>query len=150
MKIEWTKDLHIGIDEIDAQHKKLVDYINELDSVDEHNNAAVSHVLDEVIEYTVSHFTFEESLQSEAGYIFAVPHKQVHDKFIKHIKEYQKRHNAGEVVAKELHKMLCTWLVRHIQRDDRDYVSEVKENMQKILKDKNEEGWFSRALRKFF
>jgi len=31
MAIEWTNDLNTGIDVIDSQHKRIVDYINELE-----------------------------------------------------------------------------------------------------------------------
>lgn len=150
MAIKWTKDMKIGLDVIDNQHRQLVDYINELEEVDEHNSTAVSKVLNDVIDYTISHFSFEERLQNEAGYMFAAPHKQGHDEFVKRVIQYKERHDSGEIIASELYNMLCIWLVRHIQRDDRDYVANVKENMQKILNNKNEGSWFSRTLSVFF
>ena len=151
MAIAWTSDLNTGIDVIDEQHKSIVDYINELERATQlRDRAAIGHVLDELVDYTLSHFAFEESLQEEAGYKFSKPHKAVHDVLAKRVAAYQARHNAGEDIADQLHVMLCTWLVHHIKRDDMAYVSEVRANMINIVKDKNEGGWISRSLRRFF
>jgi len=151
MAIVWTNDLYTGIDVIDNQHKRIVDYINQLeDAIAQANHVSVGEVLDELVDYTLSHFAFEESLQNEAGYKMAKPHKAIHDMFTRRVGDFQIRHRAGENVAKELLTMLGTWLVHHIKRDDMAYVTEVKENMH--LQDKKEGGggWINRSLSKFF
>lgn len=151
MAIVWTSDLNTGIDVIDQQHRSIAEYINQLErAIKQHDRATVGHVLDELVDYTLSHFAFEESLQAEAGYKFAKPHKAVHDVLAKRVATYQQRHNAGEDIAEQLHVMLCTWLVHHIKRDDMAYVAEVKANMLNIVKDKKEGGWISRSLQLFF
>lgn len=151
MTILWTTDLSTGIDVIDNQHKRIVDYINQLgDAIKQRNRISVGSVLDELVDYTVSHFAFEESLQEEAGYLYAKPHKAVHEMFIKRVAKYQEKHNAGEDVAPQLHGMLSTWLIHHIKRDDMAYVSEVKASITSIVQDKKEGNWLSRSLGKFF
>jgi hemerythrin len=151
MAIEWTNDLDTGIDVIDTQHKRIVDYINELErAIKQHNRISVGKVLDELVDYTMSHFAFEENLQEEAGYQLAKPHKAVHDLFAKRIATYRQRHNAGEEVAEQLLGMLGTWLVHHIKRDDMAYVSVLKANIIKIVQDKKEGSWLNRSLGRFF
>ena len=72
-------EYNTGIDVIDDQHKRILDYINQIDqNTDRHHT---KQILDDIIDYTQSHFTFEESLQEEAGYKYRVPHKRVHDLF---------------------------------------------------------------------
>ncbi len=150
MTIQWTNDLSTGIDVIDNQHKRIVDYINQLgDSIRHRNRNSVGSVLDELVDYTLSHFTFEESLQEEAGYKFAKPHKAVHEVFVKRVVKYQERHTAGEDVALQLHAMLSTWLIHHIKRDDMAYVAEVKSSITLIVQDKKEGNWLSRSLGRF-
>lgn len=84
MKIVWTNDLSTGIDVIDNQHMRIVDYINQLkDAIQQQNRLIIGRVLDELVDYTMSHFAFEESLQEAAGYLYAKPHKGVHGMFIK-------------------------------------------------------------------
>ncbi len=151
MAINWTSDLNTGIEIIDQQHKSIVDYINQLeDAMRSNDRAFVGKVLDDLIDYTLSHFAFEESLQEEVGYKFAKPHKAVHDVFAKRVAAYQHRHNAGEDVAGQIHGMLCTWLVHHIKRDDMAYAAEVRASMKSVVEDKKSGGWLSGALGKFF
>jgi len=130
-KFIWTEQLSIGIDVIDQQHRRIVEYINQLDDARSSGQKAdVSKVIDELVDYTLSHFAFEESMQEEAKYPFFASHKKVHDLFAKRVSEYQQRFNDGEDVSKALNSLLVTWLFNHIKRDDADYVESVKVNMK--------------------
>lgn len=151
MTISWTNDLSTGIEAIDNQHRRIVDYINELEkAIALQSQTSVGTVLNELVDYTLSHFAFEESLQEQAGYKLAKPHKDVHDVFAKRVATFQDRHRAGEDIAEQLHCMLGTWLVHHIKRDDMAYMSEVKANISDIVQDEKEGGWLSNSLRRFF
>ncbi|MFC3608246.1 bacteriohemerythrin [Stutzerimonas tarimensis] len=150
MALVWTAELDTGIELIDQQHRKIVDYINQLEEVDRSGDrAGVGKVLHELLDYTISHFAFEENLQEEAGYRFAKPHRKVHELFTRRAKEYVANFEAGQDVTEEVHGMLSAWLVNHIKRDDADYVGAVKENMQHIIKEKERKGrgWLSRFFR---
>ena len=133
---------------IDDQHKRILDYINEIDDVSvKTDRARIRQILDNIIDYTQSHFTFEESLQEEAGYKYRVPHKRVHDLFIKKIENYRDRFEEGHSIESELNDVLVKWLINHIQHDDADYVGAVKENMMGIIKEKEKKkgkNWFAR------
>ena len=86
MIMKWVPEYNTGIDVIDDQHRRILDYINEIDAIDVNTGRErVKQILENIIDYTQSHFTFEESLQEEAGYKYRVPHKRVHDLFIKKI-----------------------------------------------------------------
>lgn len=151
MTIEWASELNTGIDVIDSQHKRILDYINLLKhAIELRDHLEVGKVLDELVDYTMSHFAFEESLQLEAGYKLAKPHKAIHDVFTQRVATYQQRHNAGEDVSEQLYSMLATWLLHHIKREDMAYVSSVSANITKITQDKKEGSWISRSLGKFF
>ncbi|ENV43916.1 MULTISPECIES: bacteriohemerythrin [Acinetobacter] len=148
MKMKWVPEYNTGIDVIDDQHKRILDYINEIDEIDVNTNRArVKQILENIIDYTQSHFTFEESLQEEAGYKYRVPHKRVHDLFIKKIESYRDRFEMGHSIEAELHEVLSKWLINHIQHDDADYVGAVKENMIGLIKEKEKKkgkNWFAR------
>lgn len=150
MAISWTNDLNTGINVIDKQHMRIVDYINQLEIAKiNQNKQLLKQVVNECVDYTLSHFAFEESLQEEAGYAFCKPHKKVHELFARKVGEYQQRLDLGDDVADELQETLERWLVNHIKRDDADYVRAVKANMTAIIKDQEQDkgaGWF----RKFF
>ena len=115
MKMKWIPEYNTGIDVIDDQHKRILDYINEIVEInDGTDRARVKQILDNIIDYTQSHFTFEESLQEEAGYQYRVPHKRVHDLFIKKIETYRDRFEMGQSIEGELHEVLSQWLINHI------------------------------------
>jgi hemerythrin len=131
--LNWTPDLETGIREIDGQHKRIVDYINQLyDARDHHDREAVGAVIDEMVDYTLSHFAFEESLMTDAGYMFAGPHKKIHELFTRKVGEYRMRFEAGEDVAADLHAMLSRWLFNHIRNDDRSYTDSVKVYLKNV------------------
>lgn len=149
--ILWTRDLSTGIAVLDNQHRRIVEYINQLGAaIKQRDRAVVGVVLNELVDYTISHFAFEESLQEEAGYLYAKPHKAVHEVFIKRVAKLQEKHDAGEDVAVQLHSMLSTWLIHHIKRDDMAYVTEVKASIHRIVENKKEGNWLSRSLGRFF
>lgn len=80
--MKWVPEYNTGIDVIDDQHRRILDYINEIDAIDVNaDRERVKQILENIIDYTQSHFTFEESLQEEASYKYRVPHKRVHDLF---------------------------------------------------------------------
>ena len=65
--MKWVPEYNTGIDVIDDQHRRILDYINEIDAIDVNTDRErVKQILENIIDYTQSHFTFEESLQEEA------------------------------------------------------------------------------------
>ena len=151
MTIKWTDDLNTGIEVIDKQHMRIVDYINDLENAHQkQDKEAVRQVLDDLVDYTLSHFAFAESLQEEAGYKYCKPHKKVHELFVRRVNEYMERFKLGDDVSAEIHKLLSSWLINHIKRDDADYVAAVKANMIGIISEKEkkkDDGWFKRFFK---
>lgn len=150
-KLEWSPALDTSIDIIDKQHRRIVEMINQMDdALTTKDRKAVGEVIENLVDYTLSHFAFEESLMEDAGYEYVRAHKRVHELFVKRVSEYRMRFDGGEDVAEELNGMLCRWLFNHIKNDDAAYVGAVKGNMQVIVQDKAEGGWLSRSLKRFF
>ncbi len=146
--VSWSAELDTGIDIIDSQHKRIVDYINSLhDAQQADDRAKVGDVIDELVDYTVSHFAFEESLMENAEYPFVGPHQRVHGLFVKKVSTFVDRFKAGEDVTDELLTMLQKWLINHIKNEDGDYKEVVLESMSKMKKKK---GWLARKLESFF
>lgn len=149
--LHWSSDLNTGIDVIDKQHQRIVDYLNELSEANDHGDVkATNHVIFELVDYTLTHFAFEEELQERANYPFLKAHKRVHEIFTKRVAEFQKRAEAGENVAPELLSMLKIWLVNHIKGDDADYAESVKAMLGVEGQEKVAGGWVGMALKKFF
>ncbi len=151
MGIAWTPDLDTGIDIIDFQHRQIVDYLNHLEvALTSGDRKGVGRVLDDLADYTESHFAFEESLQEEAGYKLAGPHKTTHEMFIKRLARYRERHDAGDNIGENLYDMLMTWLLHHIKRDDAAYVPDVRHKLVGQIEDRSPDGWLARQMARFF
>jgi hemerythrin len=156
--LTWTPDLSVGIDIIDNQHKRIVEYINQLHEARiRQDKEAISQVIEELVDYTLSHFSFEESMMEEAHYRFLAPHKRVHELFVRRVAEYQQRFKLGEnveVVAGDMQNTLITWLMNHIKREDMDYGPVVRASMGddklKEAESESHSGWLGNALRRFF
>lgn len=145
--IMWSDDLNTGIPVIDKQHRRIVEYINDLDDVVKtHDRTQLGIVLQELVDYTLSHFAFEESLMEDASYAFINGHKRVHELFAKRVSSYQQRFNMGDDVSAELLSVLKLWLINHIKSDDNDYAPAVK----KHININNNDGLIGRSLKKLF
>lgn len=147
--LQWSRDLEIGISVIDSQHRRIVDYINELnDAIRTGNVGETKLTLEGLLDYTITHFEFEEELQEKSGYPFLKAHQKVHQMFMKRIATFRGRANNGEDIALELLGMLKVWLVSHIKGDDRDYVDSVKQ----FVDGRNSEHghWLNATLKRFF
>lgn len=147
----WHDDLDTGIKVIDNQHKRIVEMINHLhDAMDHGDRKQLSDILDELVDYTLSHFTFEESLMEDAHYEFTRAHKRVHEVFVKRVSDYRLRFRAGEDIGAELLHTLSHWLFNHIRNDDKAIVDSVRRHMHEMGSGEHEGGWLSRSLKRFF
>jgi hemerythrin len=147
--LQWSSSLDTGIDVIDEQHKRIVQYINELyDAQVTLDKKAIGNVIEELVDYTISHFAFEESLMEQSGYPFVDPHKKVHELFIRKVTKFVERFQAGEEVSEELINMLQRWLINHIKNEDGDYADIVRASVNKMHREQG--GWLSRSIGRFF
>lgn len=121
----WTPALSVEIQEIDEQHKILVDMINELyDSMIEGRSIkANGEILERLIEYTKTHFVVEESVMRILGYADYDEHKKKHDAFVAKLIELQGMYDGGDHhIALELLDFMKDWLSEHILKTDKQYV----------------------------
>jgi len=134
LAICWTADYETGIDIIDAQHKRIFEYLKEIDqAISRKSIAQIEYVIKSLIDYAISHNTFEESLMEKAGYPMLEAHHQVHERFKERAHSYLFRFANGEDpirLAREIRGDMGLWLTNHIKRDDKHYVNYVKKNIE--------------------
>ncbi len=123
--IQWSDDLSTGIPAIDDQHRRIIGYISDLRTA--RCQQGVAETLGELLDYTLSHFEFEEALMAAAGYEGLEEHKHTHDAFRARIEAFAARHARGEDISEELLALLTRWLYEHIAEDDASYAPEVRE-----------------------
>ena len=146
--MEWNETYNIGIDVIDNQHRQILDYINALEQVKNTGQRdKIKEVLEDLIDYTQSHFSFEENLLEQVSYQYLPSHRGIHDLFVKRLNDYRLKFEKGEAIENDLYRLLSKWLINHIQHDDQDYVDAVRDNMLSYLRkqeQKKGKGWFAR------
>lgn len=151
MTIHWSAQYETGIDVIDNQHKRIVEYINTVHELQKRseNREQLNEVLLLLIDYTVNHFAFEEALMEEAGYDDIVSHTITHQSFIKQIESLHQQYQSGADVVHILADVLITWLIQHISHDDQSYVPIVRD---KFLRHKQPyiDRWISDKTQKLF
>lgn len=139
----WEPSLSIGIDVIDGQHRRIVDYLNELDVAHlENDREKVSQVLAGLVDYTITHFAFEENLMKQAGYPISDSHIEVHKSFVTRINRYVAKHESGKDITRKLMSDLQIWLMHHIRNDDKDFAPYVMKYIKR--------GWVKRIISRFF
>lgn len=145
--MEWDSGLETGVNVIDSQHQQIVEYINRLyAAINLRDRDGILVVLEEVVNYTSSHFSFEEEMMKVAGYPYYAAHCQVHRSFEQRVQGYRERVERGEDIAKQLLSDLRIWLTNHIKNDDRDYTDTVLLHFH----GRNDTGWLSKTIGRLF
>ena len=122
--VEWKDEYSVGLESIDNQHKKLLNLINQLQTAVDFSTGEEfeREALDALVDYTKTHFSYEESLMKDNGYPDYEPHKAQHEKMIKHVEdvltEYEKDQDTAMSNATAF---LKDWLITHINGTDKQY-----------------------------
>ena len=129
--ITWTNKYSIGLNIIDQQHKKWIDFINMLyrSYKAKAKKKDISEHISKLLDYTDYHFGFEEKYLEDFNCGNLEAHKSGHGEFVTNIKKFQKKHNDGDQEA--VYKLIIylnNWILNHIQNDDKRYVECFKLN----------------------
>ena len=127
--VQWTSNMDLGINDIDSQHRLLVDYINDLYSaMTNHRNAQeMLNILHKLRDYTSTHFRDEEKHFVHTDYPATKEHLQIHREFEAKVNEVEQGIKRGTItLSMDLLSFLKDWLVQHIMGMDAQYVPYVK------------------------
>ena len=122
--LDWKEEYSVGIASIDQQHRKLVNLINQLQTAVDYSTGEEfeREALDELVDYTKTHFSYEEGLMKDNDYPDYEPHKAVHEKMISQVDavlaEYEQDRDAA---MKDAVVFLKDWLINHINGTDKEY-----------------------------
>lgn len=122
----WNDSFATHVGEVDSHHNKLIDLINEIyrGIMLEKDKVVVDSSLDELVDFTVMHFGYEESLFDKYGYEDAVSHKQKHKELLGQVGGFVTRYKEGDTeISHELLSFLKNWLTKHILGVDQKYAA---------------------------
>lgn len=119
----WNKNLELGIDIIDKQHKKLVELLNQLalHLSSGTNQLELELLIKDLTAYANYHFKTEEAIWEKyfKDDILVNDHHKEHSKFIDKILEIYNSKKSYENIIESILKYLITWLALHILDSDR-------------------------------
>lgn len=124
--ISWNENYSVKIKDIDDQHKKLVDLINELHEAMKSGRGkeVIGKTLSELVKYTSHHFSFEEKLFTQHNYPEARTHTKTHQDLIDQLNEFISKYESGQsTLSIELMNFLRDWLTNHIMGTDKKYTA---------------------------
>lgn len=123
--IEWSNELSVGIEEIDEQHKVLVELLNNISEATQQRRGQekAEEILNKLIEYAKIHFAVEESLMRIMGYPGYEDHKLRHQELMYSVLDLMTKVNHRKLtIGFELQFFLKNWLTKHILETDKQYV----------------------------
>jgi hemerythrin-like metal-binding protein len=121
----WSDNLYsVKVFRFDDAHKKLFSIMAKFnDAVQAFKGQKVlKDVLEELLEYTKTHFSDEEELMQRHGYTGIYEQQIQHKAFIDKVQDYINKQGSGELVlSNEVMDFLEKWLINHIQQIDKKY-----------------------------
>ncbi len=120
-QLSWSGTLEMGIPEIDAQHRHLLEVANRVIVAVHTNRVAkvVVEIVKELREYTVEHFLDEERYMEKAGYARLSEHHLEHERLKNQVRQWQRDLYTNQTVsADEVLAFMRSWLLEHILQSD--------------------------------
>ncbi|MBI4893177.1 MAG: hemerythrin family protein [Acidobacteria bacterium] len=122
--IEWSDALLIGVEEVDRQHRHLVEILNRLHEAMQTGGKSrdVVRVMQDVVRYTKYHFETEERYMAAAGYPELAAHRLKHRAMVAKVGAFSEEVLSGKsTVTMRLMTFLKEWLSRHILETDKRF-----------------------------
>jgi hemerythrin len=122
--MKWTEQLSVKVGLFDDEHKKLVDLINKLfDAMERREgHSALGAILNELTDYTVTHFHHEEEAMKKYNFPGFDAHKKEHENFVSKVADTKKKYEEGSIMLTiPLIDFLTTWIKEHILKSDMGY-----------------------------
>lgn len=121
--MEWDNTMSVGVEELDAQHRKLIDLINEAyAAIQTHDEHAMTDLINKMREYANVHFAYEEECMKKYKYPDFEGHKFHHAKFNHDVREFQRK-QFEKTNLSQIFVYLSRWLTTHIMEEDMKYAS---------------------------
>jgi hemerythrin len=121
--ISWDPSMTTGVDSLDAQHKQLITWLNELLAAMSigRGRTEVAGLLDQLGDYTVTHFGKEEECMIRYKCPVAAQNVSAHKEFIATFTSFREefeRDGATAHLVVRVESELMRWLAGHIKRTD--------------------------------
>ncbi len=120
----WNDKYSVGIKELDAQHKQLINILNELYEAMQNATAqnALGKIINELVSYTKLHFATEEKYMERYNYSGLASQKKEHEKFVEKVNLFKQDFESGKLaLSLNVASFVKDWLSSHILGSDKQY-----------------------------
>lgn len=119
----WSKALSVDVPEMDEQHRRWIDLINQLEwaMTEGRGNDVIEAVSIEVFAFTKVHFADEEALLAARGYPTLEAHKALHRAFLAQLETIGKSAGLKSYRTAQTLNHLKGWLLAHVMEHDKAY-----------------------------
>src|SRR5450830_556880 len=119
----WNERFETGIASVDEQHRRLVEFVNEMGEVlidGSSTDKSINDIFSKLAEYALYHFADEERLMTEVGLMQSSVelHQLHHQQFVTQLTGMWKGRADLVNPAEVLHGFLSSWLAFHILEED--------------------------------
>jgi hemerythrin len=119
--LEWTEELHVGNDPINAQHKELFSIGNEfIDAIEDNKGQDILlSIFKRLQDYTAYHFKAEEKYMEEVGYPELPAHAAQHAILLIRTGTLKRMIENGETISPvRVAEFIREWITTHIMQQD--------------------------------
>jgi len=134
MSLNWDETMLLGIDEIDNQHKTIIEEFSRLSEALQSNNGK-EQILETIAfldEYAQKHFTLEDGYMVKYAYPEIEVQRNEHGEFTRDVRALKNRieqEGVSREIAFTVSRNLIRWIIQHISKHDREMVSYVVARM---------------------
>ncbi|MCL5004743.1 MAG: bacteriohemerythrin [Patescibacteria group bacterium] len=122
--LTWNDAYSVGVKEIDTQHQKIFELINQLYNaiVNSREKQIINSVINDLIDYANYHFSTEESYFAKFHYPDKDLHEQKHLEYRKKVNEFKENSaQNNEALSQEVLTFLEKWWTNHVIEIDKKY-----------------------------
>ena len=128
MQIAWKKELEIGNEMIDNQHRMLVLLLKKLDLAltSKMDQKVVMGIMLEIKKFTEFHFLSEENLMSELRYPGLADHEKIHSELLGVLNVFIAKINRKQEAPEDILPQIVNWVANHVVSEDLKIAEYVK------------------------
>ncbi len=122
-KFAWQPGYDIGVEDMNNEHKHLLGLMSKLhdDYLGKRSFTTQLQTLEELLSYTIKHFSDEERYFDSIGFPEAESHKGIHKNLLDKLSHFADNFKKTGELNEEFFAFLKTWLSAHIQGVDIRY-----------------------------
>ena len=121
----FHESLRVGHHQIDSQHEELFSLFDDIENAtrDGADLPVLDSTINDLIDYTDTHFTFEKELMLTADFPnlkqHICEHKKMMAQAIGYLIRYKSKRESSREIAIDIHDFIKSWFTNHIAAEDK-------------------------------